>query len=132
MTSFRGPQRKKITFKTKHILARLDFANKHCIKSAAFWENVLWSDEMKIELFCRNAVVKVRRKKGHEYSPKNAFPTVKFGGGSIMILGCFSAQGVGNIEGRINGACYRNILKSNYVRVFIHWTLNQVGFFSKF
>ena len=79
MTSFQGFQGKKSLFKQKHVLSRLDFANEHCIKTVAFWENVLWSDEIKIQLFCRNAVAKVRRKKGTEYSPKNTIPTVKSG-----------------------------------------------------
>jgi hypothetical protein len=40
-------------------------------------------------------------------------PTVKHGGGSIMLSRCFSAAGTGRlvrIEGKINGAKYRNIL----------------------
>ena len=44
-------------------------------------------------------------KEGEAYSPKNTIPTVKFGGGSIMIWGCFSAKGVGNIlvtDGKMN------------------------------
>ena len=42
-------------------------------------------------------------------------PTVKHGGGSIMIWGCFSLSGVGHIyrvEGSINSSRYQNILKT--------------------
>ena len=42
--------------------------------------------------------------------------TVKFGGGSIMIWGCFSAIGTSNIsviDGRMNAAVYKNILEVN-------------------
>src|SRR4029434_4199117 len=42
--------------------------------------------------------------------------TVKFGGGNIMVWGCFSAYGTGKlhtIEGRMNGKMYRDILDEN-------------------
>jgi hypothetical protein len=57
---------------------------------------ILWSDETKIELF-----------------GLNAFPTVKHGGRSIMLWGCFSAAGTGRlarIERKINRTMYRQIL----------------------
>ena len=55
-------------------------------------------------------------KDGESYSPKNMVPTVKFGGGSIMIWGCFSAKGVGKIslrDGNMNAQKYKQILQEN-------------------
>ena len=55
----------------------------------------MWSDETKIELFGLNSTRRVRRKKKDEHNPKNTIPTVKHGGGNIILWGCFSAKGTG-------------------------------------
>ncbi len=62
-----------------------------------------------------NSTHRVWRKKD-EYNPKNTTPTVKHGGGNIMLWGCFSAKGTGRlhrIAGRMDGAIYRKILANN-------------------
>ena len=59
---------------------------------------ILWSDETKIELFWLNAKRHIWRKPG-------TIPTVKHGGGSIMLWGCFSVAETGRLvrlEGKIN------------------------------
>ena len=96
--------------------ARLKFVRQHKEKDNSFWERVLVTDETKIELFGHNYRNHVCRKDGKAYSPKNMEPTVKFGSGSIMIWGCFSAKGVGKIsviDGKMNVQMYKQILQEN-------------------
>ena len=57
------------------------------------WENVIWSDETKIEPFGKNSTRRVWRTKNAEFHPKNTIPTVKHGGGNIMLLGLFFCKG---------------------------------------
>jgi hypothetical protein len=73
---------------------------------------IIRCDETKIQLFGLNAKLHVWRKPG-------TIPTVKHGGGSIMLWGCFSAAGTGRlveIKGKISEAKYREILDENQLQ----------------
>ena len=94
--------RKKPLLQNRHKKARLRFATAHGDKDRTFLENVLWSDETKIELFGYNDHHYVWRKNGESCKPKNTIPTVKHEGGSILLCGCFAAGGIGALH-KIDG-----------------------------
>ncbi len=67
--------------------------------------NVLWSVETKINLFGSDGVKCVWWQPGEECKDKCVLPTVKHGGVSVMVWGCMSAAGTGElqfIEGTMN------------------------------
>ncbi|KAK3522302.1 hypothetical protein QTP86_001995 [Hemibagrus guttatus] len=111
----RVPRRKPLLSK-KNIKARLSFARKHLDDPQDFWENTLWTNETKIELFGRSVSHYVWHKSNTAFQKKNITPTVKYGGGSVMVWGCSAASGPGRlavINGTMNSAVYQKILKEN-------------------
>uniref|UniRef100_A0AAZ3S158 Tc1-like transposase DDE domain-containing protein n=1 Tax=Oncorhynchus tshawytscha TaxID=74940 RepID=A0AAZ3S158_ONCTS len=65
-----------------------------------------------MELFGINSTRRVWRRRNAAYDPKNTIPTVKHGGGNIMLWGCFSAKGTGQLH-RIKGKVDHQILGEN-------------------
>uniref|UniRef100_A0AAQ4PQ41 Transposase Tc1-like domain-containing protein n=1 Tax=Gasterosteus aculeatus aculeatus TaxID=481459 RepID=A0AAQ4PQ41_GASAC len=104
--------RRKPLLSKKHMTARLE-------DSQTMRKQILWSDGTKIKLFGLNAKRHVWRKPGTAHHLATTIPTVKHGGGSIMLWGCFSAGGTGRlvrIEGKMNAAMYRDVLDENMLR----------------
>ena len=80
--------RRKPLLKMIHKKTRKQFAEDMSTKHMDYWNHVLWSDEMKINLFGSDGFKHVWRRPGEEYKDKCVKPTVKHGGGNVMVWGC--------------------------------------------
>ncbi len=72
----------------KNRKARLEFAKRHLKKPSQFWNNILWTDETKINLYQSDGKRRVWRRKGTAHDPKHTTSSVKHGGGSVGMYGC--------------------------------------------
>ncbi len=118
----RRPRRKPL-LKLAHKKARKQFAEDNLAKSMNYWNHVLWSDESKVNLFDSDGVQHVWRRPGEEYQENCALPTVKHGGGSIMVWGCMSAAGTGELQ-FIEGS------QEHLASIVLNWwSLKQSGLF---
>ena len=105
-------RRKKPLLSPANIKARLAWAKAHQDWTVEQWRKVLWSDESPFMLFPGSRGY-VRRRACDDMKKKHLAPTVKHGGGSVMVWGCFHGSGVGvlkRVEGTIDSEAYRQIL----------------------
>ena len=94
----------------KKILA---WAKKHEQWTLDWWKFVLGSDESKCVFFCSNRCVFVRCKVGEQMISTCVVPTLKHGGGGVMVWGCFAGDTVCDlfrIQGTLNQHGYHSIL----------------------
>ncbi len=107
----------------KNSKARLEFAKRHLKKPSQFWNNILWTDETKINLYQSDGKRRVWRRKGTAHDPKHTTSSVKHGGGSVMAWACMAACGTGSLvfiddvtadkSSRMNSEVFRAILSAH-------------------
>ena len=105
---------RKPLLRTGNKQKRLVWAKEHKEWTLDQWKSVLWSDESKFEIFGSNHRVFVRRRKGERMDSTCLVPTVKHGGGGVMVWGCFAGDTFGDlfkIEGILNQRGYHSILQ---------------------
>ena len=79
----------KLLLSKRHMTAHLEFAKRYLKDSQTMRNKMICSDETKIELCALNA-------KLHTWRKPATTPTVKHGGGSIMLWDVFQWQGLGD------------------------------------
>ena len=119
-------KKKKPKLSPKNVALRLEFARKHKDWTVADWERVIWSDETKICRFGSDGRSWCWVRDVRVQEPRTINQTVKHGGGSIIIWGCMTAQGVGwmcKIEGKMDKEGYLEILKDELLQTFEYYGL---------
>jgi transposase len=85
---------KRPALEKRHIKARLEFAERHLEWTVDDWKRVWWSDETKINRFGSDGNEMVWGEKGMGLNERCVKETRKFGGGSIIVWGCMSWEGL--------------------------------------
>ena len=117
---------KRPILSARHRKARLDFAYAHKDWTVEDWKKVIWSDETKINRLGSDGHKWAWKRSGEGLSDRLVDGTLKFGGGSLMMWGCMTWEGVGfasKIDGRMDGDLYLQILKDE-----LKQTLEYYGF----
>ena len=110
-------RRKKPYLKPIHIKKRKQWERMHRHWPLQQWQKVIFSDESKYCLFGSDGRVYCQRKIGRAYDAWNVKKTVKHEGGSIMVWGCISWKGVGQlhrVDGTMNADQYCQSLEESY------------------
>ena len=106
---------------------RLDFAIYHKDWTMEDWKKVVWSDETKINRLGSDGRKWAWKKPGEGLSERLIEPTLKFGGGSLMVWGCMLWDGVGyacKIDGKMDGDLYIQILEDDLQRSIEYYHQN--------
>jgi hypothetical protein len=111
-------KKKKPAISPKNRKERLAFAKSHKDWTVEDWKRVVFSDESKINRFGSDGLKWTWIRDNEPLQPRSVIPTVKGGGGSLMIWGCITADGVGyltEIEGIMDQHLYLEILQGELV-----------------
>ena len=98
--------RKKPRLTSHHKKKRLDFAKAYKNWTVEQWAQVVFSDESRLLLHRGDGRMFVKRMTGQELKDSCVQPTVRHGGGGIMVWGCINSRGVdciSKVEGSLNG-----------------------------
>lgn len=100
----------------RQITCRFNIAKKCLFMPENEIKSIIFSDESKFNLFYSDGKVSVWREPGTGLKSENLIKTVKHGGASVNVWGCFSYHGVGRLEfidGIMDAPYYVDILSRN-------------------
>lgn len=121
-------KQKKPLLTDSHKSKRHEFATIYKNFSYFDWKNVIWSDESKYALINTNKKEYYWAEKKSELSETQIKKTKKFGGGSVMVWGCITGNGVGElirIDGNIDTTKYIKILGDGLIKTIEKHDINE-------
>ena len=126
-------KQKRPKLSPKNVKDRLDFALRHKDWTLDDWKRVIWSDETKINRFCSDGLRWCWLRDSSTLQERAITPTMKHGGGSLMLWGCMTYRGVGyacRINGTMDKTLYQSILEDELMRTieFHDFEANHVIF----
>ena len=84
------------------------------------WQKIIWSDESRFQLFFADGRQRIWRRTGEAFSRDCVLPTVKHGGGSVMVWACMGWFGAGPliiVEGNMKSEDYVGILSEHLLPI---------------
>lgn len=121
-------KRKKPLLSSQQMKRRFQWAKDHEKWDIDDWKNVIWSDETKFNLLNSDGKEYYWTNKPGTFSPESVKSTLKFGGGSIMIWGCMTWEGLGfscKIDGNMDGELYSEILKGELMDTYQYYNFDK-------
>jgi len=109
---------KKPLLTKRHKRLRYEFAKKYESWIVDDWKRAVFSDKTKVNIVGSDGEKWGWKKPEFGIQDSHISKTIKHGGGSLMIWGCFSVFGAGNlvkIEGNINSQLYVDILNGDFL-----------------
>ena len=119
---------KKPLLNAKHMEERYKFALAHKDWTKEDWRRVVWSDETKINRFGSDGITWGWKKEGESLQPHHVRPTLKHGGGSIMVWGCITSEGPGyltRIDVNMTSNVYCEILNDELRKSIDYYDLDE-------
>jgi transposase len=119
---------KKPFLSKKHKQKRLKFAQKYKCWTIEDWKKIVWSDECKFMLYDPNGRQYCWKKSNEPIYERHIKPTLKFGGGNIMVWGCFCFQGIGNlcrINEKMDSELYCQVLEEDFLGTLEWYNINK-------
>jgi len=120
-------KRKKPLLSKKHRENWLKFAKRFKDWTVSDWNRVVWSDESKFQIFGSDGREYCWKRQGETLKDAHIKPTVKFGGGSVFVWGCFTSSGVGflcKIDGGLDAELYCQILSEDFMETLRYYDLS--------
>jgi transposase len=115
---FGGVCARKPLLREQNKAKRLAFALEHVDKPLEFWNSILFTDEKKFEMVNSKRRIYCWKVKGEELRNDTIQPTVKHGGGSVMMWGSFLGDRVGDlyrVDGIMKKEEYHSILQRHAI-----------------